>query len=166
MPVRTVGDELEQAMFGPDLDEPLTEQEILDVREIVRRALETVRLMNTAQMNLPSKQRGVGMARMDYLDVSRALEPIVDPAVADSLAIRSRHERVLLALESGSLAWFARILRDFDEVGDLSDEKRRKMPALMRSADGRHLALTRRQVNKVRAAAEYYVELAKSISDE
>jgi hypothetical protein len=166
MPVRTVGDELEQAMFGPDLDEPLTEQEISDVREIVRRALETVRLMNTAQMNLPSKQRGVGMARMDYLDVSRALEPIVDPAVADSLAIRSRHERVLLALESGSLAWFARILRDYDEVGDLSDEKRRKMPALMRSADGRHLALTRRQVNKVRAAAEFYVELAKSIGDE
>lgn len=166
MPVRTVGDELEQAMFGPDLDEPLTEQEISDVREIVRRALETVRLMNTAQMNLPSKQRGVGMARMDYLDVSRALEPIVDPAVADSLAIRSRHERVLLALESGSLAWFARILRNYDEVGDLSDEKRRKMPALMRSADGRHLALTRRQVNKVRAAAEYYVELAKSINDE
>ncbi|HEX8250292.1 MAG TPA: hypothetical protein VF599_19115 [Pyrinomonadaceae bacterium] len=166
MPVRTVGDELEQAMFGPDLDEPLNEEEISDVREIVRRALETVRLMNTAQMNLPSKQRGVGMARMDYLDVSRALEPIVDPAVADSLAIRSRHERVLLALESGSLAWFARILRNFDEVGDLSDEKRRKMPALMRSADGRHLALTRRQVNKVRAAAEYYVELAKSISDE
>ncbi|HEX8737648.1 MAG TPA: hypothetical protein VF721_20115 [Pyrinomonadaceae bacterium] len=166
MPVRTVGDELEQAMFGPEMDEPLTEQEILDVREIVRRALETVRLMNTAQMNLPSRQRGVGMARMDYLDVNRALEPIVDPAVADSLAIRSRHERVLLALESGSLAWFARVLRDYDEVGDLSDEKRRKMPALMRSADGRHLALTRRQVNKVRAAAEYYVELAKSISDE
>ncbi len=164
MPVRTVGDELEQAMFGPDLeDEQATEQEIAEVRDIVRRALETVRLMNTAQMNLPSKQRGVGMARMDFLDVNRALEPIVDPAVADSLAIRARHERVLLALESGSLAWFARVLRDYDEVGDLSDEKRRKMPALMRSADGRHLALTRRQVNKVRAAAEYYINLAEGI---
>ncbi|HLL99450.1 MAG TPA: hypothetical protein VK400_00210 [Pyrinomonadaceae bacterium] len=166
MPVRTVGDELEQAMFGPDFDEPLTAEEIADVREIVRRALETVRLMNTAQMNLPSRNRGVGMARMDFLDVNRALEPIVNPAVADSLAIRSRHERVLLALESGSLAWFARVLRDYDEVGDLSNEKRRKMPALMRGADGRHLALTRRQVNKVRAAAEYYVELAESIGDE
>lgn len=166
MPVRTVGDELEQAMFGPDFDAPLTAEEIADVREIVRRALETVRLMNTAQMNLPSRNRGVGMARMDFLDVKRALEPIVDPAVADSLAIRSRHERVLLALESGSLAWFARVLRDYDEVGDLSHEKRRKMPALMRSADGRHLALTRRQVNKVRAAAKYYVELAESIGDE
>src|SRR5215213_561028 len=157
MPVRTVGDELEQAMFGPDLDDPVTKQEIAEVRDIVRRALETVRLMNTMQMNKPSAQRGVGMARMDFLDLERALEPIVDPAVADSLAIRARHERVLLALEGGSLAWFARVLRDYDEVGDLSNEKRRKMPALMRNADGRHLALTRRQVNKVRMAAEYFI---------
>lgn len=161
MPVRTVADELEQAMFGPELDRPVTEQEIADVRDIVRRALETVRLMNTMQMNKPSQQRGVGMARMDFLDVNRALEPIVDPAVADSLAIRARHERVLLALESGSLAWFARVLRHYDEVGDLSNDARRKMPALMRSADGRHLALTRRQVNKVRMAAEYLINMSK-----
>jgi hypothetical protein len=161
MPVRTVADELEQALLGPDLDDPVTQEEITEVLDIVRRALETVRLMNTSQMNRPSKQRGVGMARMDYLDVNRALEPIVDPAVADSLAIRSRHERVLLALESGSLAWFARVLRNYDEVGDLSDDARRKMPALMRSADGRHLALTRRQVNKVRAAANYFLDLSK-----
>lgn len=161
VPVRTVGDELEQAMFGPDIDSPVTEQEVADVRDIVRRALETVRLMNTAMMNRPSQQRGVGMARMDYLDVNRALEPIVDPAVADSLAIRARHERVLLALESGSLAWFARVLRNYDEVGDLSNAVRRKMPALMRSADGRHLALTRRQVNKVRQAAEYFINMSK-----
>jgi hypothetical protein len=161
-PVRTVNDELEQAMHGPDLDGPVTDEEIADVREIVRRALETVRLMNTAQMNKPSKQRGVGMARMDFLDVNRALEPIVDPSVADSLAIRARHERVLLALESGSLAWFARVLRNYDEVGDLSNDMRRKMPALMRSADGRHLALTRRQVNKVRMAAEYFIQLSRA----
>jgi hypothetical protein len=161
MPVRTVADELEQAMFGPDTEGPVTEEEIADVIKIVRHALETVRLMNTAQMNKPSTQRGVGMARMDYLDVNRALEPIVAPAVADSLAIRSRHERVLLALDSGSLAWFARVLRHYDEVGDLSDDARRKMPALMRSADGRHLALSRRQVNKVRAAAEYYINASK-----
>jgi hypothetical protein len=157
MPVRTVADELEQAMFGPDIDGPATKEDIEEVREIVRRALETVRLMNTAQMNRASRQRGVGMARMDFLDVNRALEPIADPAVADSLAIQSRHERVLLALESGSLAWFARVLRNYDEVGDLSNEGRRKMPALMRGADSRHLALTRRQVSKVRAAAAYYI---------
>jgi hypothetical protein len=161
MPVRTVGDELEQAMYGPDLDRPATGQDLEEIRDIVRRALETVRLMNTAQMNLPSRQRGVGMARMDYLDVSRALEPIADPAVADSLAIRARHERILLSLESGALAWFAGVLRNHDQVGDLSDDARRKMPALMRNADGRHLALTRRQVNKVRAAAEYVINFGK-----
>jgi hypothetical protein len=160
-PVRTVADELAQALFGPDLDGPASEQEIAEARDIVRRALETVRLMNTAQMNKPSQQRGVGMARMDFLDVNRALEPIVDPAVADSLAIRSRHERVLLALDSGSLVWFARILRDHERVGDLSDDGRRKMPALMRNADGRHLALTRRQVNQVRAAAESFLRIGK-----
>jgi len=155
MPVRTVHDELEQAMFGPDLKTEVTPQEIEEVMQIVRRALETVRLMNTGQLNKFSKERGVGMARMDFLDVNRAPAPIVDPAVADSQAIRARHERVLLALESGSLAWFARVLRDYDQVGDLSDDGRKKMPALMRGADSRHLALTRRQVSKVRSAAEF-----------
>ncbi len=160
LPVRTVSDELEQAMYGPELETEVTSEEIEQVKQIVRHALETVRLMNTSQMNMFSKQRGVGMARMDFLDVNRAGTTIVDPAVADSLAIRSRHERVLLALESGSLAWFARVLREHDEVGDLTDDGRRKMPALMRGADARHLALTRRQVNKVRTAAEYILRNA------
>jgi hypothetical protein len=143
------------------LESEVTAEEVEQVKQIVRRALETVRLMNTGQMNMFSKQRGVGMARMDNLDVNRAGTPIVDPALADSLAIRARHERVLLALESGSLAWFARVLREHDEVGDLTDDGRRKMPALMRGADARHLALTRRQVNKVRTAAEYILRNAK-----
>lgn len=145
-PVRTVADELEQAMLGPDIDGPVSRAE---VEEILRRVIDTVRLMNTEVMNRPTQ----GMGRMDHLDVNRAAEPIQDPSIIDTLAIRSRHERVLLALESGSLAWFARVLREYDEVGDLSDEGRRKMPSLMRGADARHLALTRRQVNKVRAAA-------------
>ena len=113
-------------MLGPDFEAEVTGRELDEVREIVRRALETVRLMNTGQMNKPSKQRGVGMARMDFLDVNRALEPIVYPSVADSLAIRSRHERLLIALDSGALAWFARVLREYDQVGDLSADGRRR----------------------------------------
>src|ERR1700739_4853165 len=154
MPVRTVADELEQALLGPTAT--ASADEVETVKDIVRRALETVRLMNTAQMNKAAvKTRGVGMARMDSLDYSRESEPIFDPEVADSLAIRARHERVLLARESGSLPWFARVLRDYDKVGDLTEDGRRKMPGMMRNADGRHLALTRRQVSKVRAVAEY-----------
>lgn len=150
-PVRTVADELEQALEGPEV--AASDVEIDDARDIVRRALETVRLMNTGQLNEGGVTRGVGMARMDILDVGRKSEPIFDPSVAESLAIRARHERVLLALESGSLVWFARVLREHDEVGDLTDEGRRRMPGMMRNADGRHLALTRRQVNKIKAAA-------------
>ena len=67
--------------------------------------------------------------------------------------MRARHERVLLALESGTLAWFARVLRERDAVGDLSDAGRRLMPALMRGADGRYLALTRRQLALIRGGA-------------
>jgi hypothetical protein len=152
-PVRTVADELEQALLGPEA--AASHDEIEVVKDIVRRALETVRLMNTAQMNQAGTVRGVGMARMDILDYARKSDPIFDPEVADALAIRTRHERVLLALESGSLVWFARILREYDKVGDLTDEGRRKMPAMMRNADGRHLALTRRQVSKVKAMAGY-----------
>lgn len=155
-PVRTVADELEQALLGPDV--AASGDEVEAVRDIVRRALETVRLMNTGQMNKGGTTRGVGMARMDRLDYGRMSEPIFDPVVADSLAIRSRHERVLLALESGSLAWFAGVLREYDKVGDLTDAGRRKMPGMMRNADGRHLALTRRQVSKVKAVANYIAQ--------
>jgi hypothetical protein len=154
LPVRTVADELEQALLGPAVAAPLTPGDAEAVAEIVRRALETVRLMNTAQMNKASPDPGVGMARDDHTNWGRALEPIVEPALADALAIRARHERVLLALESGALAWFARVLRRYDQVGDLSPAARRLMPALMRGPDGNHLALTRRQVAKVQTAAD------------
>jgi len=155
-PVRTVADELEQVLHGPDAE--ASHAEIEAAREIVRRALETVRLMNTGVLNKGGTTRGVGMARMDILDVKRQSEPIFDPMVAESLAIRARHERVLLALESGSLVWFARALRDHDKIGDLTDEGRRKMPGMMRNADGRHLALTRRQVSMIRAASDYILK--------
>ena len=56
-------------------------------------------------------------------------------------------------MKSGTAPWFTDALRRFDEIGDLSDVGRRKMPALMRGSDGRYLALTRRQVEIIRAAA-------------
>lgn len=159
MPVRTVGDELEQAMFGPRVNGRVTVKELREVVEIVRRAMETACLMNAAQLNAGSLQPGSGMARHDTKDWHRALEPMFEPSVAETVAIASRHQRVLLGVESGSLVWFANALRDFDQVADLSTEGRRKMPGLMRGSDGMHLALTRRQVDKIRKVAAAGVRL-------
>jgi hypothetical protein len=49
--------------------------------------------------------------------------------------------------------WFSDVLRRPEEIGDLSNAGRRKMPALMRNADGRALTLTRRQIDTVIKAA-------------
>jgi len=170
-PIRSVADEIEQALLGPHVES--SRSEIPRVRELVRRALETVRLMNTDQLNKPGKTGkvptaektpGVGMARRDSLDYGRKPDPIFDPEVVDAAAIRARHERVLVGLESGVLAWFARVLREYDQVGDLTDEGRRKMPGMMRNSDGRHLALTQRQVNRVKAVAELIASCQKQPS--
>jgi hypothetical protein len=146
LPIRTVADELEQVELGPSVSGPVP---VSEAGSIVRRALETVRLMNTAALNSPSVN---SMASQDT-GAGRAAEPIFDPSVVDALAIRARHESVLLALNSGTLAWFSSVLRRYTEVGDLSDDGRRKMPGMMRGADGTHLALTRRQISKIDMAA-------------
>lgn len=142
LPIRSVADELEQALFGPDVQPGQATLE--QVEEIVRRAFESVRLMNTAAMN------SGGMAGHDVGEGRRA-DPIMARSLVDTLALEQLHESILVALRSGAAPWFADVLRDYDEVGDLSDRGRRKMPAMMRGADGRHLALTRRQVALVRA---------------
>ena len=67
--------------------------------------------------------------------------------------MRTLHERVFTALLSGSAPWFAHVLRQPEEIGDMSDQGRRKMPAMMRGADGRMLCLTRRQIQQILRAA-------------
>jgi len=74
-------------------------------------------------------------------------------SLVDTAALERLHQSLLVALRSGAAPWFADVLRDFDEVDDLSDRGRRKMPAMMRGADGRHLTLTCRQVAIIRALA-------------
>ncbi|WP_058043673.1 hypothetical protein [Streptomyces roseifaciens] len=154
-PVRSVADELEQAMFGPAVG--IDEMSLEAAEDVVRRAFDTVRLMNTEVMN-GNTVVGVGpnntMASQDTGDTGRAYEPIMAPSLVDRTALLNLHQQVLTGLRSGTAPWFADVLRDFDEVGDLSDKGRRKMPALMRGADGRSLALTRRQVDIVRKAAQ------------
>lgn len=155
-PVRTVHDELEQWMHGVRVDP--AEASLERVEEIVRRAFETIRLMNAAVMNGNVVGDRVAaastMVRQDTGDTGRAYEPIMATSLVDTRALEHLHENLLVALRGGSAPWFVDVLRKYDEIGDLSDKGRRKMPAMMRNADGRALALTRRQVDIVRQAAQ------------
>ena len=156
LPVRVVSDELEQILYGPayDDDAPVP---IEEAEELVRRALETVRLMNTAVMNGNALNGRLNVAstmvRQDTNDFERYYEPIAATSIVDNLALRALHERVFSALSAGSAPWFSDVLRRPEEIGDLSDTARRKMPALMRGADGRGLCLTRRHIDMVIKAA-------------
>lgn len=156
-PVRTVADELEQALYGPVISRAEADPD--KVEEIVRRAFETVRLMNTEVMNGNLEVKGQAnlssnMVAQDNLDTNRASDPIMAPALVDNLALLNLHQNVLTALRSGTAPWITDVLRNYDEVGDLTDVGRRKMPALMRGADGRHLALTRRQIDLIRKVGQ------------
>lgn len=155
-PVRTVADELEQAMFGP---RPRPGEGTMEhAEEVVRRAAESVRLMNTAVMNGNTTDGRIDaastMVRQDTADTGRLFEPIMAPSLVDRTALLHLHQNVLTALRAGTAPWFADVLRDHDEIGDLSAKGRRKMPALMRGADSRALALTRRQVALLRQVAQ------------
>lgn len=155
-PVRTVFDELEQAALGPKVEGPVQPQEAAN---IIRRALETVRLMNTDVMNgnepVAGSQRNRNNMAGHDTSLGRAFEPIFNQAITDSTAVRAFHAGALISLENGVPPGFLDRLRRYDEVGDLSNNPgRQKMPAMMRGSDGRHLALTRRQRDTIRAAAE------------
>ena len=128
-----------------------------DVQEILRRAFETVRLMNTSVMNgnPVDGQENVAstMVGQDSNDYMRFYGPIMPPGSVDNLAVQMVHENIFSVLEARTPPWFAQAFRHYLEVGDLSDPGRRRMPAMMRGADGRYLALTRRQLDTIRKAA-------------
>jgi hypothetical protein len=166
-PIRSVYDELEQAMLGPTIEPgDYTDDELQrEAEEILRRAFETVRLMNTTIMNGNADKTGqvdIGstMVRQDSNDAARAWQTIMAPTIVDNLAVQSLHQNIFTVLRSGAPPWFVSTLRQFDEIGDLTDLGRRKMPGMMRNADGRYLCLTRRQYDKIRAAASRLVARA------
>lgn len=156
LPVRVVADELEQILLGTD---PGAEVDIDEAEDIIRRALETVRLMNTTFMNGNAFEGQLNkvstMVRQNSYDFGRFYEPIMAPDITDNLAILALHERVFTGLATGAAPWFSDVLRRPEEIGDLSTKALRKMPALMRGADGRSLTLTHRQINTVIKAATW-----------
>jgi hypothetical protein len=113
--------------------------------------------MNTAVMNgnVVGGQIDVAstMVRQDTGDFGRRFEPIMAPSLVDNVTLLNLHQSVFTSLRSGTAPWFPDLLRRHDQIGDLSTVGRRKMPALMRGADGRYMALTRRQVDTVSKTA-------------
>ena len=154
LPIRVVSDELEQILLGTDID---GEVSIEEAEDIIRRAFETIRLMNTTIMNGNSFEGKLNtastMVRQNTNDFGRLYEPIMAPSLVDNLALQVLHERVFNGLSSGAAPWFSDLLRKPDEIGDLSSKGLRKMPALMRGADGRSLTFTYRQINMIIKAA-------------
>lgn len=153
LPIRCISDELEMHLHGPEKKEHVSNA---DVQALLRRAFETVRLMNTAVMNgNPADGRedvASTMVRQDSADFSRLFAPIMPPSSVDSLTVQAVHENIFSVLEAQLPPWFAQAFRHYLEIGDLSDPGRRRMPAMMRGADGRYLALTRRQLDTIRKA--------------
>ena len=137
-PIRSVADELEQALLGAEVDP--SETTFGRVEEIVRRGFESIRLMNTASWNVNP-------------NLMRSLTPIMDASLVDVLALEHLHQSLLAALRSGTAPWFADVLREYDQAGDFTPPARRKMPAMMRGADAQLLALTRRQIDLIRTLA-------------
>lgn len=154
LPIRVVSDELEQILLGTDVDEEVT---VGEAEEIIRRAFETIRLMNTAIMNGNAYEGKLNVAstmvRQNTNDFGRLYEPIMATSLVDNMALQVLHERVFAGLSTGASPWFEDLLRKPEEIGDLSAKALRKMPALMRGADGRSLTFTRRQISMIVKAA-------------
>jgi hypothetical protein len=155
LPIRTVHDELVQALLGPQVAASDVSSAVAE--DVVRRAAETVRLMNTTVMNGNMVAGRTAVASMmpsqDSNDTHRLFAPVMASSIVDNRSVLALHQGVLAALRAGAAPWFVDALRQPEEIGDLSDAGRRKMPALMRGADGRYLTLTRRQIDMISQVA-------------
>lgn len=156
---RTLGDDLEQALLGPVVD-PTEPHEVTMQRteEIMRRAFETVRFMNVPVLNNNLVKGRPNLADNmpvnDAIDARRPSEPAMATENTDTLAVTRLHQQVLTTMKASIPSWFLRLLRQPEEIGDLTPLGRRKMPALMSGAEGRYMTLTRRQISLFRKASE------------
>jgi hypothetical protein len=157
--IRSLADDLEQAIHGPQVPKEPYEATRNRALDIVRRAYETVRFMNVAVMN-GNNFKGRPALSLDSMpeeeaaDTERAIRPVMASGSVDTFGIMTLHEQVFAALRGGAAPWFLKLLRRPDEVADFTDRGRRKMPALMCGADNNYLALTYRQIDTIRRVAQ------------
>ncbi len=152
--VRTVQDDLLQMAQGPSPQAAVAEPELADhVIDVLRRAVETVRLMDTDLWNRRYSANAFPAARVRYFTV------------------RGIHEGVLTSLQGlkepagspgrlGAVAALRRVaamLRPFDRDRiDFTAAGRQRMPAMMRGANGLDLVLSRRQMALIDRAIEVF----------
>lgn len=162
LPVRSVTDDLEQIFLGTDIG-PVTADEVI---EIVRRATETMRLMNSETQNrqfpfwIPTAQRSFGPQGAKYSSTRALHENLLRSIAVGLVAAPATGER-RAAVES--LKLIVAILREPEAAANYSTTApagqrpgMQRMPALMRGGDGNLLTLTRRQQNILKAAIEQF----------
>lgn len=162
---RTVEDELQQMVHGITPNSSIRVDEVID---IVRRAVETMRLMNTEY----------GNSNFMFW-VSDLLPVFNNPASVNHAVAKARHEGILVALEGlkkpadhpdrvgahAALKTVANILRDFNRAADYDSDNMKRMPAMMRDASSQMLTLTRRQINTLRMAVEQFKPSSSGSND-
>lgn len=151
--VRTVADELKQIVNGEKV-ESVTVEEVIDV---IRRAVETVRLFNTEHANtaipfwhpvaIPVFSSGA-----PYKSTLNAHQYLLrDLDGLDAPQDHPDREKAVIALN----AVIPR-LREYTETARYENNAAAQMPALMRDGSGELLAISRRQLNILKVAREQF----------
>ncbi len=150
--MRSLADDLAQMALGPDNVAFATEAELADsVTDFMRRAMETMRLLDPNNLNqifqvFPNAQTvRYGPVLQIHQGVVRSLAGLKRAAGTPERAAAVQ-----------ALRQMAGILRPFNRTFDSSPENRRRMPVLMRGADGEDLIMGRRQLALVNKAIEVF----------
>ena len=149
--VRTIRDELEQMVDGLTLRPQDLEnrQAFMNrVMQILRSAVETVRLMNAFELSEQRYGQAFHPMRVSHQNVLSMHAHFWDRLKGLTSDDPNEVERAQAVLER-----IGDELRDYLKTWDHSAPNRRKMPALMRGSDAGDLALTRRQQSYIRTAA-------------
>lgn len=153
-PLRTMGEELEQMAHGPSAG-TVEADEVLD---IVRRALETLRLTDTSLQNLVwGTEFGRFATPFEPSEAAYATTSRIHAGLLQSLqGLKAPANTPERQIAHAVLQQIHAILRNSEGVTDHTRTARRRMPAMMRGADGMQLALNRRQRSKITKALDLF----------
>ena len=171
LPARSIADDLAQLALGPVVDFDPSDRQNPEFQRLLidtlRRALETVRQMNTVAANGTSPYGGVenwqNMSKRLAYSWEVPFEPVF-PTVpgVDVQSVRqmysfvhavARHKQQLKSAARGERVAAYYVMRLPEEAGDLWPTSRMRMPAFMRGSEGLELCLTLRQLSLLAVAA-------------